>query len=543
MIIAGSAIFYPLPFIIKTGPSPLAGLRYNRPVALFSLDWWLAVLPILTILVLMIGLRWGGSKAGLVGWAAALLLAALRFGAGPGLLIYAQLKALWFTLDILYIIWAALLLYYVTEEAGLVQALVEILPALTPRRSLQSLLVGWVFASFLQGVSGFGVPVAVAAPILVNLGFSPLQAVLIACLGHGWAVNFGSLATAFLTLLNVTGLPGEMLAPDSAFLLGAACLFCGALVAWIAGGWKGLRESALFILIVGSIMAASQYWLATHSLWIISATGAALAGLAAGLILLKFQNKQGPLPAQKLSRLLVLSSAYLLLVVFAFSANLIPALKAWLGQVSLVLPAPSPEIGWKLSPDNGHSIYPFVHPGALLVYTSLASALLYWRIGAFRPGAIGRIRQQVVATAASTSLGILAMAGMSFSLSGSGMISLVAQGLAQALGAPLYPLAAPLIGALGAFITGSNSNSNVLFAVLQRQTAILLSLSPALILGAQTAGASLGSVFAPAKLIVGCATVGLGRQEGQVLRPALAYGLLPILFISILVLLRVLQIL
>jgi lactate permease len=134
-------------------------------------NWLLACLPILAVLVLMLHFRWGGAKAGAVGWLVALLVAALRFGAGLQVLAYAQLKGLLLTLFVLYITWAALLFYRVTDEAGVLAAIGTGLPRLTPDRGLQALLLGWIFGAFLQGVSGFGVPVAVVAPLLVGLGF------------------------------------------------------------------------------------------------------------------------------------------------------------------------------------------------------------------------------------------------------------------------------------------------------------------------------------------------------------------------------------
>ena len=126
--------------------------------------------------------------------------------------------------------------------------------------------------------------------------------------------------------------------------------------------------------------------------------------------------------------------------------------------------------------------------------------------------------------AVNSSLGIVAMVGMAVVMSHSGMTNLLAQGLSQSFGKDFYPAIAPFIGALGAFITGSNNNSNVLFAALQMRTAELLQLSVTLILAAQTAGGSLGSIMAPAKVIVGCSTVGLGDHEGVVMRPVLGYG-------------------
>ncbi len=104
------------------------------------------------------------------------------------------------------------------------------------------------------------------------------------------------------------------------------------------------------------------------------------------------------------------------------------------------------------------------------------------------------------------------------------MTQLLAQGLAALVGSA-FPLVSPLIGMLGAFATGSNNNSNVLFAPLQKSVAALLSMDPRVLLSAQTAGGALGSMIAPAKIIVGCSTVGLKGREGDVLRRTLLYGL------------------
>jgi lactate permease len=110
-------------------------------------------------------------------------------------------------------------------------------------------------------------------------------------------------------------------------------------------------------------------------------------------------------------------------------------------------------------------------------------------------------------------------------MANSGMTYVLAVGLGRVAG-PLYPLVSPFIGLLGAFMTGSNTNSNVVFAPLQQQAAILLAINVLVILGAQTTGGSLGSMLAPAKLIVGCSTAGLAGQEGSVLKRTLWPGLI-----------------
>ncbi len=419
----------------------------------------------------MLGFGWGGSRAGAISWFVALIVAAVFFGAGWKLLAYAQVKAVLLSLDVLYIIWTALLLFHVAAEAGALVSIGRALTALTPDRMMQGLLLGWVFASFLQGMGGFGVPVAVAAPLLVSLGFHPVTAVVMACIGHGWAVNFGSLATSFQTLIAVTGLPGEVLAPDSALLLGIADYFCGALVAYLAGGWKGLLRGLPAVLVIATVMSGTQYLLVTNGVWTLGATGGAIAGMIAGLALTRLPMyrrapEPQPEPAHQFAQngkapksLILAVSGYIILVVLAFGINLIPPVTELMSSVQLTLnfPALSTSQGWTTPAEPGRSIDLFGHPGAILLYSSLLAYLIYKKSGSYSPGAEQRILSKVARGAVNSSLGILAMVGMAVVMTHSGMTNLLAQGLSYAFGG-VYPLVSPFIGALGAFITGSNNN-------------------------------------------------------------------------------------
>ena len=104
------------------------------------------------------------------------------------------------------------------------------------------------------------------------------------------------------------------------------------------------------------------------------------------------------------------------------------------------------------------------------------------------------------------------------------MTQSLAKGLSLSLN-NLYPMVSPWVGILGAFATGSNTNSNILFGAMQEDIAILLKFAPAWLIAAQTAGGSLGSMLSPAKVILGCSTVGLQGQEGSVLKLTLPIGL------------------
>jgi lactate permease len=395
-----------------------------------------------------------------------------------------------------------------------------------------------VFNAFLQGVAGFGVPVAVVAPLMVGLGFEPVTAVTVASVGYSWSITFGSIASSFQALIGATGLPGEALAPWAATFLGIACLGCGWCAAHAYGGWRAVRHGFVPVLVIGLAMATTQYVLATSGVWNVSAFMAGLVGLGVGLLITRLPAYRGdgqvspnsaesPSGARTGSMTLPLALLpYLVLVAIVVSAELIPPLTDVLNRVVLRVnfPSVSTGLGWTTAAGPGRNISVFGHAGALLAYTALIAYGLYWTTGRYRHGALRRIAAGTVRSAVSSSLGIAAMVGMAVMMSDSGMTHLLAEGLSRSVGSA-FPLVSPFIGLLGAFMTGSNTNSNVIFASLQQETAQLLGVSTLVILGAQTTGGSLGSMLAPAKVIVGCSTAGLSGQEGAVMKRTLMYGL------------------
>lgn len=494
------------------------------------LDWLFAFLPILAVLVLMLRFRWDGAKAGAIGWLVTLVVAAVRFGTGWQVLAYAQFKALLLALYVLYIIWGALLFYSVTDEAGAVETVGAGLMRLTPDRGLQALLLGWVFSAFLQGVGGFGVPVAVIAPLMVGLGFPPLAAVVIPSVGHPWAVAFGSLGASMTAMVAVTGRSAEEIAPWSAVMMGLACLGCGAATLWAAGGWRTLRSGLAPLFVIGPVMALTLYFVATHRMDVLGSMMAGLAGLAVGVVWAwgetKCRGQEAGGRGQGMRMPLVWAFVpYVLLVVIILAAELIPPVKQFLGSRA-VIGGQFPELvtarGWVTPAGKGRTIAVFGHAGALLTYASLAVYGVYRLRGYYRPGAERRIAQGVAKRALRSSLGTAAMVAMAATMEHAGMTYLLADGIAQVAGRA-FPLASPFIGALGAFVTGSNTNSNVIFGNLQQSVATLVGASPLVIIAAQMAGGSIGSAFAPAKIIVGCSTV--KAEEAPVLRAVMRYGL------------------
>jgi lactate permease len=511
--------------------------------------FWLSLFPILLILVLMVGRRWSATRAGAAGYLAALAIAWGYFGATPTLVAYAQMKALLFSLDVLLIIWAAFLLYRVVDEAGAIRTIGLALPRLTPDRSLQALIIGWVFASFLQGVGGFGVPVAVTSPLLVSLGLSPLAAVLVPSLGHGWAVTFGSMGSSFQALLTTSGLTAEVLSPPAALFLGISCPVIGVMIAHVLGGWPEVRRLLFPVLVWGAVMAIVQYVVVVSGLWNLGSFIGGMAGLLVTPLLMravartKDASTREPAPVTpglgpSSGPLLVALTGYVILIVVTLVVQLNPALKEFFGQV--VLQVQFPEIvsglGYVTPAGAGRKINLFGHTGSLLVYSAILAYLVYRRAGLYRPGAARRIVDGTLRRVMTSSVSILSMISMALIMEHTGMTQTLAVGLARATGA-LFPLVAPWIGAIGAFMTGSNTNSNVVFTQLQMTTAEFLGYSVPVILAAQTAGASLASVTAPAKVVVGASTTGMAGKEGVVMRRLAGYTALLLALISLLTLL------
>ena len=495
---------------------------------IFIVKWFLALLPILTVLVLMIFRNWSGARAGAAGWIAALITATLFFGAHPELIAYSQMKGVLLSLNVLYIIWTALFLYHVVNETGAIRAIGIGIQRFSGDKSIQILIFGWIFASFLQGVAGYGVPIAVVAPLLVALGFSPVVSVAVPAIGHSWSVTFGSMGASFQALMAVSGLESSYLAPWSATLLGLTTFLCGVFAVYVYGGHKMVKHALVAILCIGAAMAGTQYILAVSGMWTLGGFGASLAGLCSGLAVakLKMYNRTPPSQTRPEMGLWWAHSAYFILIIIVSAGVMIPSVKAFLGQVKLSLSFP--EIvslkGWVVAAGPGKAINIFGHGGALLLYASIISFCVYRSRGFYQQGAFIAIMQKTVKNGVPTSLGIVSMVCFAMIMDHCGMIVILAEGISRVFGS-VYPFVAPWIGLLGAFMTGSNTNSNVVFGVLQQETAQLAGLSAALILAAQTTGGALGSMIAPAKILVGCSTVGLSGKEGPVLKATLRYGL------------------
>jgi lactate permease len=487
-------------------------------------------LPILVVMALMVFGRWPGQRAGLAGWAVGGLCAVSVFSLSWDAWWVSQLKGLYLTFYVLAVLWPALFLYHLVDRAGGVLAVSRQLETLVAESGFLALLLAWSFSGMLEGLAGFGMPIAIIAPMLVGLGVSPVRAVAAVAVGHAWSVTFGDMGVIFQTLVNLVNVPGNELAPLCAFLLGVACLGCGLGAAFLLGEARRWP----FVLGLGVLMGAVQYALATSGLTSLAAFGAGLTGVVGGIWLFQVfhpNERQDSGAKQEFTASPALRGAALsyggLTLLMALVAFITP-LKDLLSTPVLVFSYPQVSAGGFITPPAVQTLHPLVHPGTMILLAGILSVFTFSFLKIVPDQAGENLAKAALRatwrSAAPSSLGILTMVGLSTLMEHSGMTLLLAKGLTQAVGT-LYPLVSPLVGILGAFATGSNNNSNVLFASLQQNVAALLGIDPRLLLAAQTAGGSLGSLLAPAKLIVGCSTVGAQGKDGEALKLTLPYGI------------------
>ncbi len=482
-----------------------------------------AAAPIALIVALMLGLRWSAAKAGGVGLLLAwvLALAVFDFASPVGEVstlarhagVFAESAFL--AVGILWILLPALALHEHQQRCGALDALRGGLARVSNQRPLQVLLLGWCLGLFFEGAAGFGTPIALVAPLLVGLGVPALTAVVLALLGHAAGVSFGALGTPVLAQAGLTGVPAIDIAWRTALLhaaLGGVLMVFFVRTLGAAGLGRvgpGMATLAAAGFLLPSLGLA--WWLGPE----LATLGAALLSAAAVVAWLRWRR---PLPAAAAAAAAADDAAaapalgralwpYAVLVLAVLATRGVPPLAAALNEVVLQ---------WQLFGRYSGRLQPLTHPGSLLFMALLVGAWLQGvPLRALRePLSLALRRLLPVAVA------LLTMLCLSRLVLDAGMVQALQVAAVAALGQG-WPLLAPALGALGSFVTGSATASNVLFSSLQAQTAQALGLPVAWLLAAQGLGAAVGNIVCPHNIVAGAATVGLAGREAEVLRRTL----------------------
>jgi lactate permease len=548
----------------------------------------LALIPIALGGTLLVGFSVAAKRAMPAAYIAAVMVAFGAWQMSPARIAAASVQGLFLTFDLLFIIFGALLLLHALERSGGVAAIRRSFHGISDDRRVQVVIVAWLFGSFIEGAAGFGTPAAVAAPLLVALGFPAACAVMLGMMVQSTAVTFGAVGTPVLVGIQ-GGLGGEAFAADLAAAGMSTVDYLRAVTsrAVLLHATAGVLMPTWMVVMMTRFFGENRSW--TEGLKILPFT--LFGGLAFVVPYVLFGTFLGP----EFPSLLGAPVGLVIVVAAARRGFLmppdtwsLPKRSSWKDEWVSGLEDEMADI-----PDEGRvsipmAWMPYLLLGVLLVLTRLPSLplgswlkapsvswtdILGTGISAtttplYLPGFIllvvvamtawlHRMELRDVTAAVRSSGRVLVGAGVvlvftvpmvrvyiNSDVNGAGILSMpiaMAEWVAGNVGA-IWPLFAGVTGALGAFIAGSNTVSNLMFSAFQYGVAERLAMSTVTIVALQAVGAAAGNMIAIHNVVAASATVGLLGREGSTLRktilPAVYYlvviGLLGLLAVHVL---------
>jgi len=442
--------------------------------------------------------------------------------------------ALW---PIMIVIVAAIFTYNLAVRTGSLDVIKRMLVSISPDKRIQVLILTWGFGGFLEAVAGYGTAVAIPASILTVLGFNPLFAAVLSLIANTVPTAFGAVGIPVSTLATITGLDVMPLSLAVALQLSPFIILIPFVLVILTGRSLRAISGVFWITLASGLSFALFQFLAAAFLG--AELPALLGSLAAmvtvislarilphpaplGLDLLIAQDPEKPNQAPGFREALLAWLPYILIFVFIIvTSPLFPPLN----QVAKTLRTHVP-----FHPEGSGLTFYWLTPGMLIILASFLGGRIQKATWKTMFQVLGKTLVQM-GPSTLTVVSILAMAKI---MGYSGMIQVLAGALVQATGS-FFPLISPLIGALGTFVTGSDTSSNILFGNLQTQVGRGIGVSPYWLAAANTAGATAGKMISPQSIAVATSATGLQGSEGAILSRTLLVCLVYVLVLGTLV--------
>ncbi|MDQ6875340.1 MAG: L-lactate permease [Actinomycetota bacterium] len=539
-----------------------------------------AVLPLLTLFLLLGVFKVRAWVAALVALAVSLVIAVVVYSMPVGQAILAGTDGAAFGFfPILWIVINAIWIYNMTVETGHFDVLRRSFARVSDDQRIQAVIIAFCFGALLEALAGFGTPVAITAVMLIALGFQPLKAATVALVANTAPVAFGALAIPIITLAKITTLSVSDLGSTVGRQTPVLAIFVPLALIFIVDGRRGLRQTWPAGLVCGVVFGLAQFATSNYvSVPLADIVASLLSALALVLFLRVWQPSEGyreaggravpavaggsadeptadfarrvdgrdaAAPPDRPGEVARAYAPYLIIIAIFVIAN-IPAIKGKpplkVGETGTGLNAVTKLFNWPgLHVINGKgkplSLIVFkldwlIAAGTLLLIAGIITALVLRVSPARAVAAYGRSLRQL-ATAILTVMAVLALA---FVMNASGQTATLGNWMAGAGGA--FALLSPVLGWLGVAVTGSDTSSNSLFGALQVTAATKAHLSPVLMASGNSSGGVLGKMISPQNLAIAAAAVGLGGREGELFRRVIGWSILFLLLMCVLVYLQ-----
>ena len=507
------------------------------PLHNLTLTCLVALIPVVSLLVMLAVFRWPAWLATLLGslltFALAVWVWHMPLGDGSHAYAYGAATGVW---NVDWITFWGMVLFNVLAVSGVFENFRRWLIAQGSMDvRVQTMLFAWAFGALLEGLVGFGYPWAVVAPILISLGISDLNAIRVAAIANNAPVSYGALGAPIIALAAVTGYPLLALSGSVGTVVAVLALLPPWVLLYLVSGWEGVK-GGWPLAVVGSLgYIAGQYPVAVHlGPYLPDITGAIVC-FAALLALLKvWQPKTvlgyGGVPVDaalaRQTQSHGLKSGEVLQAWMPFIVLLI-VVAAWTGPWS-----PLPKISWfkaqavacsalaSTCPEKGNvtavfNFAPFIGGSAILGACTVIVILLL-ALGRLKGSQLGEVFRRTFHQMWGACLVGVFIFGLAYVFNYSGMAASLAKGFAS-LGTA-FIIVAPILGFIGVALSGSNTSTNAMFGKFQALVGVQLGMPPLLLPTLNSVGAEIGKPIAPQTASVGVSTSRFVRKEGDVIR-------------------------
>jgi lactate permease len=532
-----------------------------------------AALPVLTLFVLLGGLKMKAQWAALISLGVAMLVAIIAYSMPVDqTALSASEGAVFGLFPIMWIVVMAIWVYNMTVETGHFAVLRRSFGAISEDQRIQAVIIAFCFGALMEALAGFGTPVAISAVMLIALGFRPIKAASLALVANTAPVAFGAIAIPIVTLSEITGLDkgdlGAMVGRQTPFL----ALIVPLILIGMVDGRRGIRQAWPIAVVGGLAFAIGQFVCSNFLSVELTDIVASLFSTACIVGFLRIWQPGEPLLAEDVAPTgrferpaaagasvhdpameaevkrrddtthdttadVIKAYAPYAIIIVVFSIAQIPAVKNKLAESPWTTTFQWPGLDVRTPDGEAVSSLTFNFnwlpaAGTLM----LISGLITMAVLSLSPGRAVRVLGGTLNQLKWAIVTVASVLALAYVMNQSGQI--ITLGLWAAGAGAAFAFLSPLIGWLGVAVTGSDTSSNALFGALQVTAAKDAGIDQVLLAAGNSSGGVLGKMISPQNLAIGAAAVGMAGQEGDLLRKVLKWSLILILVMCVLVYLQ-----